>query len=32
MTELEDAVAEAASILDELAVPYMLIGGLAVAS
>jgi hypothetical protein len=32
MTELESSVAEAASILDELAVPYMLIGGLAVAA
>jgi predicted nucleotidyltransferase len=32
MTDLESAVAEAASILDELAVPYMLIGGLAVSA
>lgn len=32
MTELESSVAEAASILEELSVPYMLIGGLAVAA
>jgi Nucleotidyl transferase AbiEii toxin, Type IV TA system len=32
MTDLEAAVAEAATILDELAVPHMLIGGLAVSA
>jgi hypothetical protein len=32
MTDLESSVAEVASILDELSVPYMLIGGLAVAA
>jgi predicted nucleotidyltransferase len=32
MTDLEAAVAEAASILEELGMPYMLIGGLAVSA
>ncbi|MGA3078332.1 MAG: nucleotidyl transferase AbiEii/AbiGii toxin family protein [Bryobacteraceae bacterium] len=32
MTELESSVAEVASILEELSVPYMLIGGIAVAA
>jgi hypothetical protein len=32
MTDLESAVAEAAFILDELSIPYMLIGALAVAA
>jgi hypothetical protein len=32
MTDLESAVAETAAILDELTIPYMLIGALAVAA